>query len=151
MFRGNFEHSINAQGRVSLPARFRQALEERYSRKLVLVGADNKIEAYPEEAYRKKEEADMALPADDPRVQQFLLVRHNNVWEVDVDGQGRIPIPPKLRKDFGLEKEVVFIGVMDRIFIYKPDQYEAELADAQDKQRENSLVVAKLRNGKSEG
>ena len=54
MFRGNFEHNVNNQGRVSLPSRFRQLLEERYSRKLVLVGLPDRIEIYPEQAYREK-------------------------------------------------------------------------------------------------
>jgi MraZ protein len=148
MFRGNFEHNLNGQGRVSLPARFRQVLEERYSNKLVLVGLPDRIEAYPEEAYRKRELEDMDLPADDPRVLQFLAVQHHNVFEVEVDGQGRILIPPKLRADLELKREVVFIGLMDRVLVFSPERWRSFLAEAKDKHAENGLLVSKLKNGK---
>lgn len=146
MFRGNFEHNLNKQGRISLPARFRQVLDERYSKKLVLVGLPDRIEVYPEESYRKKEIQDMNLPADDPRVLQFLAVQHHNVWEVEVDSQGRILIPPKLREDLGIVREAVFIGLMDRILIFTPDKWESYLGEAMDRHAENSLLVSKLKN-----
>ena len=146
MFRGNFEHSINGQGRVSLPSRFRQVLEERYSRKLVLVGLDDHIEAYPEEEYRKKEVQDMSLPQDDPQVLEYLLMQHHNVWEVELDSQGRILVPPKLRQDLDLEKEVVILGLMDRIFIFRPDQYEKSLDKARKRSEENQVLVSKMKN-----
>lgn len=151
MFRGNFEHNLNAQGRVSLPARFRQVLEERYSRKLVLVGLPNHVEAYPEEEYRKKEIEDMDLPQDNPQVLEYLLIQHQNVWEVEVDGQGRILIPPKLRQELGLEREVVFIGLMDKIIIYRPDQYEAARQKALQRLDDNRLLVSQLKKPKAKG
>lgn len=152
MFRGNYEHQVNDQGRVSLPSKFRQVMEVLYSRKLVLVGLPDRIEAYPEEEYRQKEQADKALPSDDPRVLQYLLVQHHNVFEVEYDGAGRILLPPKLRSDLGLGKEVVFIGLMNRVLIFTPDEWKKYLTDAQANHPENSLVVAKLRSeaGKNE-
>ncbi len=152
MFRGFFEHNINKQGRVSLPAKFRSVLDIVYSKKLVLVGLPDRIEAYPEDVYRKKEKEDMSLASDDPRVLQYLAVVHHNVFEVDVDGMGRILLPPKMREDLGLDKEVFFIGLMDKILIFRPDQWEKYLADAKNSFEENSLVVSKMRSeaGKDE-
>ncbi len=145
MFRGNFEHNINNQGRVSLPARFRQVLEERYSRRLVLVGLPGYIEAYPEEVYRKKEEEDLSLPQDDPQVLEYLMLQHHNVWEVELDSQGRLLIPPKLRGDLGLEREVVFIGLMNKIMVFRPDKYAEHLEKATARMDVNRTVVAGLK------
>jgi len=145
MFRGNYEHNLNNQGRVSLPARFRQVLDERYSRKLVLVGLPGYIEAYPEDEYRKKEQEDLGLPQDNPQVLNYLLVQHHNVWEVEVDGQGRILLPPRLRSDQELEREVVFIGMMDRILIFSPDRYKDHLERALERQEESRTLVADLK------
>ena len=146
MFRGYYEHQINDQGRVSLPAKFRQVLEVLYSRKLVLVGLPDRIEAYPEEEYRKREQADISLPADDPRVLQYLMVQHHNVFEAEYDGAGRILLPQKLRADLKFGRDVVFIGLMNRVLIFTPEQYAKFMAEAMDNHAENSMLVAKMRS-----
>jgi MraZ protein len=150
MFRGFFEHTINPQGRVSLPAKFRQVLEVLYSKKLVLVALPDRIEAYPEEVFRKQEKEDIALPADDPRVLEYLVMRHANVWEVDIDGQGRMLMPPKIKQDNGLEKGVIFVGLMDRILIFNPEQWETFSAGARERHQENSLLVSRLKRSGGE-
>lgn len=146
MFRGYYEHQINDQGRVSLPAKFRQVLEVKYSKKLVLVGLPDRIEAWPEEEYRKKELADLALPSDDPRVLKYLLLQHHNVFEAEYDGAGRILLPPKLRSELGFNREVVFIGLMNRILIFHPAEWEKFLSEAKAQREETSLLVSKLRS-----
>ena len=151
MFRGNFEHNINSQGRVSLPAKFRQALEVNYSKKLVLVGLPDRIEAYPEEVYRGKEKADISLPSDDPRVLQYLVVQHHNVWEVDIDGQGRMLFPPKLREEQKLDTQVVFVGLMDRILIFNPEQWKRFIEEALAHHQDNSLLVSRLKRPEADG
>ena len=150
MFRGNFEHSINSQGRVSLPSRFRQVMEENFgnSNKVVLVGLPDRIEVYPEAAYREKETADLKLPDDDPRVLQYLAMRHFNVFEAEIDGQGRILLPPQLRNGLGLDKDVVIIGLMNRILIFSPDQWKGFMEEAASRHAENSLLVSQLRGPK---
>ena len=145
MFRGYYEHNINNQGRVSLPAKFRQTLEEKYSSTVVMVGLKDHIDVYPEKAYREIEEKDMGLAADDPRVFQFLAVQHFNVFETDLDGNGRILLPQKLRNDLGLSKEVVIVGLMNRILIYHPDRWGEFIAEARDRHEENSLLVSTMR------
>ena len=104
---------------------------------MVLVGSEDKLVAYPEEAYRKKEEEDMGLPADDSRIEEYLLESYVDVAEVDVDGQGRILIPPKMRAEYGLEKEVIFIGVTNRILVYTPEQF----AEARDRAAATSATI----------
>jgi len=128
-----------------LPSKFRQVLEVLYSKKLILVGLPDRIEAYPEEVYRGKEKEDMKLPADDPRVLQYLAVQHHNVWEVDIDGQGRMLLPPKLREEQGLSSDVIFVGLMNRIMIFTPEQWKTFIEDAKSRHEENSLFVSKLR------
>ncbi len=145
MFKGYFEHNVNNQGRVSLPAKFRSILEVNYSKSLTLVGLPDRIEIFPVEEYRKKEEQDNALPKDDPRIFQYLVMQSYNAWDVDVDGMGRILIPPQLRKELGLDKEVCFVGLQDRILLFRPDKWEEFLAQAKKNYEENSMLAARIK------
>ncbi len=133
-----------------MPSKFRQVLEVLYSKKLILVGLPDRIEAYPEDVYREKEKEDMKLPSDDPRVLQYLAVQHHNVWEVDIDGQGRMLLPPKLREEQGLSSDVIFVGLMNRIMIFTPEQWKTFIEDAKSRHEENSLFVSKLRRPEAE-
>jgi len=151
MFRGEYEHSINAQGRVSLPARFRLILEEDYTKKLVLVGAPTHIEAYPEVVYKRQEEADLDLDQDDEDVWNYLLSKRKMLHEDEYDGQGRILIPKKMREAYGLEKEVVFLGFMNKILLFRPDRYEEVIEQAENRRREAQNKVASIRAKKPEG
>jgi MraZ protein len=151
MFRGNFEHTINSQGRVSLPSRFRQVLTESFgdNKKVVLVGLPDRIEVYPEAAYRDKETADLKLPDDDPRVLQYLAMQHYNVFEAEIDSQGRILVPPKLREDLGFIQDVIIIGLMNRILLFTPEHWKRFLDEAAARHAENSLLVSTMRGPKA--
>jgi len=152
MFRGYFEHNINNQGRVSLPSCMRSVLKEDFkSNRVVMVGLPDHIEVYPEQAYRKIESTDIDLTSDDPRVFQYLVVAHYNVFPTEIDGNGRILLPQKLRNDLGLEREVVIVGLMNRILIFHPEQWSSFLGEAMERHPDNSMVVSKLRNPRNRG
>jgi MraZ protein len=146
-FRGYFEHTVNDAGRVSFPHKFRQILDVVYSRKLVLLGLPNRVEIYPEEVFRKVEEENQSLPLDDPRVFEYVAYLNSRVWEAEYDGQGRLLLPSKLKAEQGVEKDVIFVGLTDRILMFTPAQWESFRKGAQDRFETNAAYVASLKRG----
>ncbi len=119
MFRGQFEHSIDAKGRTSLPARFREILAARGSDRLV-VTADIEpcLLAFPLDHWQEIEAKLAALPRLDHRVKLVKRVYIGNAHEVSVDSAGRILIPPPLREHASLGKEAVFAGQIEHVEIW---------------------------------
>ena len=150
-FSGFFAHQLNESNRVSLPKPFRTLLEANWGGKLKLVGRDDHIEVYPFEAYKKQQHLDAEIPTDNLKVFKELVRRHYNTFDVEYDGQGRILIPNKLKSDYGIDREVYFIGFLDRILIFAPEKWEAFLQDAQEHREENSEAVEKWRKNLAGG
>ena len=113
MFRGQFEHAIDAKGRTSLPARYRDVLAATNDLRLVVTPAlfDPCLKVYPMKAWEELEAKIAALPEFDPNA--ILLRRRflSAAVECDLDKQGRILIVPNLREHAALEKEVLWAGM----------------------------------------
>ncbi len=119
MFRGQFEHSIDAKGRTSLPARFREILAARGSDRLVITAdIEPCILAFPLDHWQAFEEKLGTLPRLDQRVKLVKRVYIGNAHEVSVDSAGRILIPAPLREHAGLAKEAVFAGQIEHVEIW---------------------------------
>ncbi len=111
MFRGQFEHTVDAKGRVSLPARFRDALEgvERFIVTPALF--DSCLHVYPEEAWCALEEKIADLPSMDPNVVRFRRLYVSAACECELDKAGRVLIPPHLRERAKLGSDVLWAGM----------------------------------------
>jgi MraZ protein len=113
MFRGQFEHAIDAKGRTSLPARYRDVLAAANDLRLVVTPAlfDPCLKVYPMKAWEELEDKISALPEFDPNA-VFLRRRFlSAAVECELDKQGRILIPPNLRDYAALSKEVLWAGM----------------------------------------
>ena len=125
MFRGRYEHAIDAKGRVSLPARFREALESLHDDLLFITTSDDPcLRAYARPSWTEFEDKLASKPSLDPRVRR--LTRHfvGNSQECQVDGMGRVLVPGPLREYAGLNREVVFVGQVRFIEIWAKDRWE---------------------------
>jgi len=112
MWQGQFEHAIDAKGRTSLPARFRDALSAVSDDRFVLTSAlDPCLVAYPLAEWRAFEEKLARLPRFDPNVVKLRRLYVSAAIEVSFDAQGRILVPPSLRTYAGLEKDVLWAGM----------------------------------------
>jgi MraZ protein len=113
MFRGHFEHAIDAKGRTSLPARFRDVLAAENDLRLVVTPAlfDPCLHAHPMKAWEELEAKIAALPQFDPNVVAFRRRYLSAAVECEIDKQGRILVPPSLREHAGLTKEVLWAGM----------------------------------------
>ena len=113
MFRGQFEHAIDAKGRTSLPARYRDVLGAANDQRLVVTRAlfDRCLHLYPMRAWEELEAKIADMPQFDPNVVSFRRLYLSAAVECDLDKQGRILIPPSLRDHAELEKEVLWAGM----------------------------------------
>lgn len=123
MFRGHFRHTIDPKGRLSIPARFREALDGDLGDKLVVVPIDHALEVYPLSAWRDIEAKVAALPKFDEDARKFKYAYLSRAQDVSLDAQGRIQLSSDYRERAGLDKDVIVIGMLDHFEVWDPDRY----------------------------
>ena len=121
MFMGEYNHSIDAKGRIIVPAKFREELGDEF---VVTLGLDGCLFLYPNAEWEEFVAQLKQLPGNRQarQLQRYFLAGAVNC---EVDKQGRILIPAKLREHAKLEKEVVFVGVLGKIEIWSKEQWDA--------------------------
>src|SRR5258706_2300782 len=111
MFRGRFEHTIDAKGRTSVPARYRDVLDAIRERRIVVTSAlDPCLVAYTLPEWMAFEEKLSKLPQFDRAVQKLKRIYVSGAIECEIDDSGRILIPPTLRDYAKLKKDVLWAG-----------------------------------------
>ncbi len=111
MFRGRYEHTIDAKGRTSLPARYRDVLSSVGERRVILTSAlDPCLVAYTAPEWMAFEERLAKLPQFDSAVQKLKRLYVSGAVECEVDDSGRILIPATLRDYAHLKKDVLWAG-----------------------------------------
>lgn len=122
---GQYQHSIDAKGRLFIPARLREELGETFY--VAISGVDPCLSLYTEESWARFNEKFASLPYSKTRGMRTLFA---NAARCEPDAQGRILLPLKLRQYAGLEKEAVVIGVSNRAEIWSAKAW-AELEAAE--------------------
>jgi MraZ protein len=111
MFRGRYEHTIDAKGRTSLPSRYREMLSAQGERRVILTSAlDPCVVAYTVPEWQAFEERLAKLPQFDRAVQRLKRIYVSGAVECDVDDSGRVLVPPTLREYANLQKDVLWAG-----------------------------------------
>jgi MraZ protein len=119
VFRGVFEHAIDAKGRTSLPAKIREVLAANYDERLIVTtGLDPCLHAYPVREWEALEVALARRSVLEPGIKQLMRLYVAGAQECPVDKLGRVLIPPSLRAHAGLEKEVVWAGMVKVIELW---------------------------------
>ncbi len=146
VFRGTYEHSITRQGRIVLPARFREVLEERQCTTVVLVRFNNRLDVFPEDEWQAREEELRLLDQNDKRVFAYVQYIEANQIEADVDAQGRILVPPRCRSSLGLDGnvEVVMKGAHSHFQIWPQPRFAEASRQWEEDFEENMAYVAEL-------
>lgn len=123
MFRGRFYHTIDPKGRLSIPSKFRDALERDCAdKRLVVVPNDHCLEVHPlREWGRIEDEAKKLSHGDLQKLNRLYISR---AVDVALDGQGRIQLPPGYRELAGLVKDVVLVGGVLRFEIWNKERWE---------------------------
>lgn len=115
MLMGEYAHSLDSKGRLILPAKFREELGEFF---IATKGLDNCLFLYGKDEWAILEGKLKQLPLAKPEARAFVRFFFAGAAELDCDKQGRFLLPPNLREYAGLEKDVVLIGVSNRIEIW---------------------------------
>ena len=116
---GTYEHSIDAKGRLFIPAKLREELGVTF---YLAMGVDECLAIYPQETWNRFTEKFASLPMSQSAAMRPLFA---NASKCELDSQGCIVIPQKLRKYAGLEKDAVIIGVNDRAEIWSAETWNA--------------------------
>ena len=120
MFMGEYNHIIDAKGRLIIPARFRELLGEEF---ILTKGLDGCLSIYPMDAWEAFETKLRALPLTNKNARTFTRFFVAGATNCELDRQGRILVPQTLREFAGLEKEVVLTGNLDRIVIWSKEKW----------------------------
>jgi MraZ protein len=140
-FRGLFEHTIDAKGRTSVPARFREVLTGNYGDRLVVTTAfDRCLHVMPLKNWEAFEARLGQRSAMEPGVKQIYRTYVANATEVDVDKLGRILLPPNLRAWADLTKEVVWVGQIKQMELWSKAGWEKASADALSADHEQDIA-----------
>ena len=109
--RGEYQHNIDAKGRMIFPVKLREELGEGF---VVFKGLDNCLNVYSKSDWEEFENKIAALPSKARKMQRFF----SDSTVCEPDGQGRIIIPNSLREYAGLTKEVTIVGMQNRAEIW---------------------------------
>ncbi len=120
MYLGESDHTLDSKGRLIIPSRFREALGEKV---YITRSLDHCLCIYDTAAWEDFSSRLSALPVNDPEERRLVRYLMGGAFELEVDKQGRILIPAKLRESFGIQKEVVLAGVGSRIELWSSEEY----------------------------
>lgn len=115
VFKGEFQHTLDEKGRVIIPARLREGLGENF---IITRGLDQCLFIYPQAEWARLEQKLKKLPFTRSDARAFTRLFFSGAAEVEADKQGRILIPLNLREYAGIEKEVMIIGVSNRVEVW---------------------------------
>ena len=115
MLIGEYEHTIDAKGRLSMPSKLRRDMGEAF---IVTKGLDGCLFAFSQDEWKNFESKLKALPLSDKNARNFVRFFLAGATECEIDKQGRFLIPANLRTAASLEKEAVIIGVGTRLEIW---------------------------------
>lgn len=121
MFMGEYSHTIDAKGRVILPAKFREELGEHF---VVTRGLEGCLSVYTMDVWKNLSAAMKQLKASKENARAFKRFLFGSASEVEFDKQGRILLPGTLRAYAGLKKDVTVLGTGEKIEIWAKESYE---------------------------
>ena len=139
MFWGCHEHVLDEKGRTSLPKEFRELLT-RGTESPWLTAGPQCLSIFPADVFNRLRQHLSSEVLNDAAEQLERLIV-GNATPCGVDKQGRILIPPPLRRRARLEREIVFTGLTDRVEIWDRARYEAAIASAQENYGQHSRLL----------
>jgi MraZ protein len=123
MFLGEFIHTIDDKGRLTIPAKFRADLAAGL---VVTRGIDRCLAIYALGEWERLAERVSALPLTDRRARAFRRLVFANASDAIPDRQGRVLLPPRLREYAGLDSEVIVTGLNTYIEVWNVDAWSKE-------------------------
>ena len=129
MLTGEYSHSIDAKGRLIIPAKFRDILGEDF---VITKGLDGCLFLYPNNEWSIFEQKLRTLPLTNKNARTFTRFFLGSAVDGGLDKQGRVLISSALREFAGLEKDVVLVGVLERVEIWNKAKWDENNAVVED-------------------
>ncbi|MCI9177255.1 MAG: division/cell wall cluster transcriptional repressor MraZ [Clostridia bacterium] len=126
MLIGEYEHSLDAKGRMILPAKIREDMGEKF---IITKGLDGCLFGFSQTEWIRFEEKLKTLPLTNKNARDFVRFFLSGATECEVDKQGRFLIAGNLREYSNLEKDAVIIGVGTRIEIWNKEKWKSYNSD----------------------
>jgi len=118
---GEYEHSLDAKGRLIMPAKLREDIGEKF---IVTKGLDGCLFAFSLSEWTNFEQKLRTLPISNKDARLFTRFFFAGASDCEIDKQGRFLISSNLREFAGLEKDVVIVGMDSRIEIWSKDKWQ---------------------------
>ncbi|SDC35296.1 MULTISPECIES: division/cell wall cluster transcriptional repressor MraZ [unclassified Candidatus Frackibacter] len=141
MLMGEYIHSMDSKGRIIIPAKFRKELGEDF---VATRGLDDCLFVYPMDEWEILEKKLKSLPLTRKDARAFVRFFFSGATECQLDKQGRISIPTNLREFGDLQKEVVIIGVSNRVELWSKERWDGYLSDAEDSYEDIAETIEEL-------
>jgi len=122
VFTGEYRHAVDEKGRIAVPVRFRGELEPGT---LVSKWIDGCLALFPRRAWDDLANKVAALQLSDRNARGFQRFMFASAFEVDLDRQGRVVVPPGLRDWAGLTSDVTVVGSRDHVELWEPGKWAA--------------------------
>ena len=125
MFIGEYRHTADAKGRVSVPAKFREELGGTF---FISKGLDQTLTIYPPKEWERFQEKLLTASVMNAQARAFNRMFFSGAAEVELDKQGRILIPPQLRDYAKIDKDLIIIGNGPRVEIWSQEVWDAYIS-----------------------
>jgi MraZ protein len=129
MFRGNNPTRTDDKGRLKVPADFKREIEERYraERFYITSRSGETAEIYPLEEWERIEQKLATLPTSNPVRKKFLDIANYYGQVVEMDAQGRLLLPSRLRERANLKGEVAVVGMLTYLEVRNMEAYSQQI------------------------
>ncbi len=139
MLIGEYQHSLDSKGRLSVPAKFRSELG---SSAIVTKGLDSCLFLYPKGEWEKMTQKLASLPVSSSNARAFSRMMLSGAMEVEIDKQGRALLPAYLRDFAGINGEAVVAGVLNRVEIWDKQAWASYSKTAEKSSSETAESLA---------
>lgn len=128
MFLGQYRHQLDKKGRITIPSRFREKLSDGA---FIFQGFDNNLLLMTPDTFETITSRISHLSFTDPTARSLSRLLFANAADIEMDGSGRMLIPPFLREAMGLNGEVVLVGTGSYVEIWAAEPWDRQAAALQ--------------------
>lgn len=137
MLIGSYRHSIDAKKRMRMPSKFKSSLGANF---IITKGSGKQLFVFSNEEFSVLYEKMISLPLFDEEAQKPVRKFLSSAFETEEDGQGRVLLPKELISYAGITKNIVFVGVGNRVEIWAEELWEEE---NKDEEKSDFSILAK--------